>query len=196
MMKKFTVKDFIFYNSPCFNCSGDSIFYFLIRDMTESQSYPRFPASFSSKKAIVMPTYTEVELVVHYANNLTIRIDHKTNKFIATSKHALVKYLNQIELSLELRCNKCFAQITSNSIEFNMEKDFINPISLCLESFTIQDAKSNYHVRTYFDSKQTFITTSSPKVKSLGMQLPTLPIYKFKTRAKFLEKIKTYITFS
>lgn len=200
-MKKFTVKDFIIYNSPCFSCKGESNFYFEI-DTTDTDN-PNFTSRIS-KRAMVITDYTEVELVIHYANNLLIKIEHKTNKFTTSSMEALVKYLSNRRLSMRIVCARCAASVETNCLDFNLEKMFIYPTTINNESYLVSDIKYTYHVFSRFDfNKRTLLTISNnDKVKknintnAQQIELPLLPLYKFKTKEKFLNKIKTYLTFS
>lgn len=197
-MKKFTVKDFILYNSPCFNCKNEISFYFEIDPIND---YGRV-----SKRALVTSDYTEVELIVHYANNLKIKIDHKTNKYTTSNQSQLTAYLEKFSLSLHTRCDRCFTDIMTNKLEFNSKMGFIHPVTLTVESFVVDDKNTRYSIYTYFtdlanSKKQTclYMSRTDPSTKQVSssqITLPMLPIYKFKTKAKFLSKIKTYLTFS
>jgi len=193
-MKRFTVKNFILYNSPCFNCKNEISFYFEIDPIND---YGRV-----SKRALVTTNYTEVELVIHYANNLKIKIDHKTNKYTASSEPALTEYLSKFKLSLHSRCDRCFSDIVSNRLEFNSKMGFIHPVTLNSENFIIEDKNTTYNVYTYFDGKpqtRLYMARTDPVTKMVSpsqMVLPLIPLYKFKTKSKFLNKIKTYLTFS
>ena len=193
-MKKFTVKDFITYNAPCFNCDSRVNFYFtMTQDISETSL-----AGSVDKRAMVTTSYTEVELIVHYAANLKIKIDHKTNKFTTSSPEALTKYLSEHKLCLSSRCSKCYADIRSTNIEFNIEKGFVYPVSISSEIYTILGANIIYYVKSLFENKdpQTYIDVANIRAEALRLKIPLLPIYKFKTKDKFLNKMKIYTLFS
>ena len=198
-MKKFTVKDFILYNSPCFNCKSHNNFYFEIDKADVTTGF----VGRISKRAIVVAEYTEVELVVHYAKNLLIRIDHKTNKFTTTNLSDLTEYLKLNKLSMRLRCHRCLAEITTNTMDFNLEKMFVHPVTLQYETYIVKDNVNSYAVySSYGIYKKSMITISKIANikknihKAEQITLPLIPIYKFKTKEKFLNKMKTYVIFS
>jgi len=193
-MKKFTVKDFITYNAPCFNCDSSVNFYFTISRIASETSL----AGQVDKRAMVTVGYTEVELIVHYAANLKIKIDHKTNKFTTNSPEALTKYLSEHKLCLLSRCSKCYAYIHSTNIDFNIEKGFVYPVSIKSERYTVIDDKTIYHIRSLFENKEqrTIVDISRAYASTLTLIIPLLPIFKFKTKDKFLNKMKIYTLFS
>lgn len=198
-MKKFTVKDFILYNSPCFICNHENNFYFEIDKTGES---PNFIGRVS-KRAMVTKDYTSVELIVHYSKNLFIKIDHKTNKFTTSSVPDLINYLKENSLSMRISCTKCAASITTNYLDFNLDKLFVYPATLHTEMYLVVDENNSYSVCSSFNIKKQSILTVSKNSdikknvhKPQTLYLPLIPIYKFKTREKFLNKIKTYIIFS
>lgn len=192
-MKNFTVKDFILYNSPCFNCGGNINFYF---EFEPASDYGNF-----SKRAMVTTDFVEVELVVHYANNLLIKIENKTNKYTTNNHAALTTYLSKFELSLHSRCERCFTDIVSNTLKFDEERNVICPTTIKYEQYQITDNENVYAVYTKLVSNDTYSKILVSKINatkniSTYLNMPPLPIYKFKTKEKFLNKIKTYVTFS
>ena len=184
-MKKFTVKDFITYNSPCFGCGNKINFYFEIDTPN---------AGTVSKRALVGGDFTEVDLIIHYSDPLKINITHKTNKFIASSNKSLTTYMKEHKLSMRTRCDKCYSTVASQPLEFNMDKGFVCPVEIREEVFLITNELDSYQIYSSGSKSTVHFVSASGAV--MRLTLPLLPLYKFKTKEKFVNKIKTYIVFS
>src|SRR5271167_3698355 len=110
-MRKFTVKDFIGYNNPCFSCDNQINFKigFLDLDVESSSktSYsiphagPYIPSCpISYLRPTVTPQFTEIDLMITYSDALKLYIFHKTNKILTSSQRGLTKYLESHKLFL------------------------------------------------------------------------------------------------
>jgi hypothetical protein len=70
--------------------------------------------------------------------------------------------------------------------------------------YTVTDEINSYGVfSTFGANKRSIVTVCKNKnikknvpLKAEQITLPLIPIYKFKTKEKFLNKMRTYITFS
>jgi hypothetical protein len=122
-MKTFTVKDFIRYNNPCFNCNNKISFTF-----KAAPSGSIIPTVLL--KTNVSPTYVEVELQITYAKTLTLKINHTLNKVISPSLPVLTEYLEEHKLFLRSTCTSCYTFIESDQLDFNLQKGFIKPAIL------------------------------------------------------------------
>src|SRR5579885_1922150 len=95
-MKKFTVKDFIAYNNPCFSCGRHIKFQIGFMNL-ETHS------DISYLKPFVDKDYVQVDLKIAYPKNpnyLKLWIDPKTNRTFTTSPSGLKTYLDSHKLFL------------------------------------------------------------------------------------------------
>jgi hypothetical protein len=193
-MRKFTVKDFIAYNNPCFSCGNPINFrigYTLIG--SGEAGYLR-PA--------IMPNHTEVDLIIKYSDMEALRlcIYHKTNKILTNSIQGLTNYLSSRKLYLTSTCDKCYTKIESQFLEFNLERRYINAVGLSSERLMVRDSENLYQITSSFiDETSLLVVDKIDKVKPLSpfqLKLPLLPKYRLKDKDNFIRKIKTYMTFS
>jgi hypothetical protein len=192
LMKKFTVKDFIAYNNPCFNCNNPINFTMETGTKTSDSRVLR---------PVVGPEYTEVNLRVNYSNSITLFIFHKTNKILSNNNQLLMEYLDEHQINLISYCAKCSTRVFSNPLKFHVDKSYVEAVGLENEYIAISHAGVLYHLNTDFSHDRTLLTIfPKPNTKSGGaqstMDLPLLPKYRFKNKAHFIDKIKTYILFS
>lgn len=194
-MRKFTVKDFIAYNNPCFSCSNPINFRIGFLDLETK-------ADISYLRPVVTPTYTEVDLIIKYANTdaLKLYIFHKTNKILTNSQQGLTKYLSSRKLFLSSTCDRCYTQIESQYLDFNIDKAYVSAVGISTERLMVNDGENLYQISSYFMAeKSNLIVDKINKVKPLTpfqLDLPLIPRYRFKDKAHFIQKMKTYITFS
>lgn len=192
-MKKFTVKDFIAYNNPCFSCNNQINFDIGFLDL-ENQTQVSF------LRPTVLPNYTEIELVITYSDSLKLFIFHKTNKILTNSAQGLTKYLSEHKLFLSSTCNRCYTKVESQYLDFNLEKNFVAAVGLSTERLMVSDDRNMYRINSFFsDNKSYLIVDKLDKVKPLSplsLDLPLLPKYRFKDKKHFIDKMRTYITFS
>jgi hypothetical protein len=192
-MKKFTVADFIAYNNPCFSCDNQINFKIGFLDL-ESR------ADVSYLRATVTPNYTEIDLVITYSNALKLYIFHKTNKILTNDQQALTRYLSGHKLFLHSACDRCYTQVESQYLEFNLNKGFVHATGISTERLVVMDSRNIYQINSFFMADKSHLTVDRiDKTQPLSpttMDLPLLPKYRFKDKKHFLEKMKTYILFS
>lgn len=192
-MKKFTVKDFIAYNNPCFSCNSKINFDIGFLNL-ENQT------QISSLRPTVLPNYTEVDLIITYYDSLKLFIFHKTNKILTTNALGLTKYLSGRKLFLSSTCSKCYTKIESQYLDFNLEKNRIEAVGLSRERLMVTDDRNMYQIETSFLSGESrLIVDKLDRVKPLSplsLSLPLLPKYRFKNKRHFIDKMRTYVTFS
>lgn len=192
-MKKFTVADFITYNNPCFICDNQINFKIGFLDL-ESR------ADVSYLRATVTPNYTEIDLVITYSNALKLYIFHKTNKILTNNQQGLTRYLSGHKLFLHSACDKCYTQVESQYLDFNLNKGFVNAVGISTERLIVMDNRNIYQINSFFMADKSHLTVDRiDKTQPLSpttMDLPLLPKYRFRDKKHFLEKMKTYILFS
>ena len=192
-MKKFTVKDFIAYNNPCFSCNNKINFDIGFLDLEN-------PTQISFLRPSVLPDYTEIELLITYSDSLKLFIFHKTNKILTNSVHGLTKYLSEHKLFLSSTCGRCYTKIESEFLNFNLEKNFVAAVGLSTERLMVSDDRNIYRINSFFSSNQSHLIVDkldkAKPLSPLSLDLPLLPKYRFKDKRHFIDKIRTYIIFS
>lgn len=191
-MKKFTVKDFISYNNPCFSCKSNINFYFV----TESKDLSKAKQA-GYINPIVSSQSTSVDLIKSYSHSLTLDIYHKTNKFYAANWHELQSYLMDHNLTMNSSCPTCKSIVVSKKLIFDFKNKYIQPTEVRKEYLIIEDKEKVYNLKTNMDKNSTHIEVYSDfSQNSWELDTPALPIFKFKNKANIIKKIKTYIIFS
>ena len=194
-MRKFTVKDFITYNNPCFSCGNQINFRIGFLDLETK-------ADISYLRPVVGPQYTEVDLVIKYANQdaLKLYIFHKTNKILTNSQQGLTKYLNSRKLFLASSCDRCYTKIESQYLDFNLDKGFVAAVGISTERIMVNDGNSLYQIDSFFMAEKSHLVVSrldtAKPLSPFQLDLPLIPKYRFKNKEHFIQKMKTYITFS
>ncbi len=192
-MRKFTVKDFIDYNGPCFSCDSPINFKIGFLDLETK-------ADTSYLRPVVTSNYTEIDLRITYENSLKLYIFHKTNKILTNSNQGLTKYLSSRKLFLSSSCDKCLTQIDSQWLDFNVDKGYVAATGIATERLMVMDKSNLYQINSFFMADKSVLTVDridkTHPLSPLQLELPLLPKYRFKDRNHFLQKIKTYVTFS
>jgi hypothetical protein len=190
-MKKFSLKDFIACNSPCFACGELINFRLIAHDFINYSREIVF-------KPTVTKDFTVIDLHVGWKDSLRLSIEHKTNKFATNDLSALKKYSKDRKLLLKCECNHCNSSVTTNYLEFDWQRDFIKAVGINLEDTIMKDEKNIYQVYSQYHYNHTAIYVTSigalPAISRLDT--PLIPRSKFKSRNEFIRKIKTYILFS
>lgn len=192
-MKKFTVKDFIDYNGPCFSCGNPINFRIGFLDLETK-------ADMSYLRPVVAANYTEIDLRITYENSLKLYIFHKTNKILTNSNQGLTKYLSSRKLFLSSSCDRCLTQIDSQYLDFNVDKGYVAAVGIATERLIVEDKHNRYRINSFFMADRSHLVVDrvdrTTPLSPLRLELPLLPKYRFKNRDHFLQKIKTYVTFS
>lgn len=198
-MKKFTVKDFIHYNAPCFSCEN-KVKISVISSRMNSDVGVDGAASPSQLRPTITNKNLEVDLKVTYDEIIKLFIDLTTNKIITTNFQGLTNYLKEHRLYLRSYCDKCYTGIESFFLEFNLQKGFISPVGISNERLICSDGMNTYTVYTSFiEEKSNLYVDKIDKVQPvspLKLTLSPLPLYKFRTKEVFLKKMRTYVLFS
>ncbi len=187
-MKKFTVKDFITYNNPCFSC-GEKI------NLRIGKSH-----GVADLRPTVKPEYTVIDLQITYTHTLQLWIFHKTNKIISSDARSLSDYLLNHQIHLHSSCTKCYTSIHSDPLVFNTNKGYVEPVGLSSEQLIITDEDNIYTLFSSFKDEKTTVSvdriSSATPISPVKLDLPLLPLYKAKTKEYLINKLKTYLTFS
>jgi hypothetical protein len=196
-MKRFTVKDFIAYNNPCFSC-GNKI-NFKIGFLTNEEDR-NDPSLLSYLRPTVNNDYTQIDLVLTYSDSLKLYVFHRTNKIFTNSPKGLTNYLAEHKLFLQSTCDRCYTRIESHYLDFDLNKKFVKPTTISSERLLVSDSQNRYQINSFFTSgRSTLIIDKLDRTRPLSpttLDLPLLPKYKFKDRWHFIEKIKTLVLFS
>jgi hypothetical protein len=192
-MKKFTVKDFIAYNNPCFSCGSPINF---------NVHYVGNPVVGKTSRPLITPNYIEIDLKIAYSRMeaLKLCVFHKTNKILTNSIEGLTKYVTENKLYLESRCDKCGTSIESQFLEINIDKGYVVPVEIRREILSVISNDRIYQIKSSFaEGKSRLIVDRIDKVGPMSpciLEMPLLPKYRFKDREHFINKIKTYVIFS
>ena len=195
-MKKFTVKDFLLYACPCFGCGKPAS----VRVGVTYDDQITHATMDGSIAPSVTQHYLRVDLKINYHNALTISIDYKTNKFATNDPRLLKKYLEDHAVYLISTCSSCNTRFESCDLPFNLEKGFVSPVEMRTEFFVIRADDNVFHCFSDFENKTTMVDTvrvdKTVPLSSTTLNLPLLPCYQFKDKARFIKKMKTYLLFS
>lgn len=192
-MKKFTVKDFISYNNPCFSC-GENIHFKVVTTTKDG------PSDIVQLRPTVKPDYTVVDLKVTYTKTLQLWIFHQNNKIISSDIRGLTSYLEEHKLFLSSRCDKCYTNIESNFLEFNLDKGYVKPVGISRELLIVSDEHNMYQIHSSFIAEQSTVVvdkiSKTTPISPVRFEAPLLPLYKFKDKEHLINKMKTYLIFS
>jgi hypothetical protein len=186
-MKKFTVRDFITYNNPCFSC-GESV-----RIEVSGPGY---------LEPNINPEMMEVDLRVNYYNALRLSIRHKDNRILTNDKQMLIEYLDNHELVLDSICHSCGSNIRSTKMVFHVDQGFVETVEIAYETLVVKDLahQRKYAIRSDFSANQSqfrvFTLSKDGETFSSKLDLPLMPKSMFKSKRHLLDKCKTLITFS
>ena len=192
-MRKFTVKDFIAYNNPCFSCDNQINFRIGFLDLENR-------VDISYLRPAVTPNYTEIDLLITYSDALKLYIFHKTNKILTNNRQGLTKYLSSHKLFLQTTCDRCYTQIDSQHLDFHLDKSIVAAVGISYERLMVTDKDNLYQVNSYFLADKTNLIVDkldkNGPFNPTSIELPLLPKYRFKNKKHFLEKMKLYTLFS
>ena len=191
-MDKFTLKDFIERNNPCFSC-GKNI-------SIELFSIDRISNLKNEVNLIAMHDHLKSDLEIKYKFILKIKIFYKNNKIIYSNLKALTEYLKRYRLYLETFCKNCATKIQSNELLFDATFLYLLPITLKKESLILIEKKFLYvMLNDFINNKTTLIfdkRLAPDDVNITKIVLPLVKIPSLKNREFIYNKIKTFIIFS
>lgn len=191
-MKKFSIKDFVNYNSPCFNC-GELINLRIVTGIAGEEVQLPTP--------IIKGDMIGIDLKHKYQSSISLIINGKTNKFQTNNMDAFKKYVSTLPLRLTSRCNKCCTFIRSHLLSFNYQKEFIYLTTIHNEILFLSTKDKKYCLTTISEENRSQLVLDKLDEKGKiitrsNMELPPLPLYKLKNKENFIKKIGIYLTFS
>lgn len=194
-MKKFTVKDFILYNSPCLNCDKPIS---LKLGHVERNNFSPVTNTFTTLNKInPIDNSLQINLKSTYFSVMqTLTIDYKTNKFSCNLNY-LKDYLQRYNMFLDSKCDICLTTISSDFLNFNFERYYLEPLTLSKETIIINENNKIYTIFSSFIEEKSLISISNISTRSqMTKVIPILPRHKFKNKQHCLSKLKTYELFS
>ncbi len=191
-MKRFTVKDFIAHNNPCINCNDSiSIKVATLEDNVDGPAFLR---------PTVSNDFTLIDLKVTYTKTLKLWIFHQNNKFIASSVDDLKLFLKTHRVYLRSHCERCYTNIESHFLDFELDKGYIKPMGISMESVFVTDDAHRYHLHSSFATNETIIIIDRinkvTPISPMRFEVPLIPLSKFRDKEHLINKMKTYLVFS
>ena len=198
--KKFFVKDFIHYCSPCFVCGYTMTFKFGFNGNGQDALFPDCTWA-NTAMTIVTDKYTVVDLSIRYRANLKIYIYHRNNKLVTSDNVSFSDYLAKRKLFLICYCVGCDSSISSRNLDFQTFNGVVSPTTIRYENFLISHKNRRYQLRSDFDKQKsigTVRTYTAPNVSGpdLVFEMKLLPKYKLGNKQKLIDKLNTYALFS
>ena len=193
MPKFFTIKDFITYNNPCFNCS---------KNIKIDLGYQHTYSTSGYAKNIEATTECLVfELKVGYFDYLSLKIYYKDNSIETNNPPLFQDYIRDKKLYLRSFCSYCHTEIISDYLLVNLEKGRIDPLQLKNERLLINDTAALYYISSDYSANTSVLVAdridkTNPLSPTKLTDLPILPLYTFKNKEHLLKKIRTWLTFS
>lgn len=191
---KFTVKDFISYCDVCMCCGGKTKFSLerTILDDPYASVQNCVPVSLKDRRGNI-----RAELMISYADSKRLYLDIyiKSNEYLASNKKLFDKFINENNLYMSKRCDNCKnCTIQSSIMSFGK---YISPVCIYTERLFFEEEEYDYDIYSSYKDKKTHImVTSEDAAKWFNIDVPFLPLYKFKNKQNLLNKIKTYMLFS
>lgn len=192
-MEKFTLKDFIGYNNPCFSCGKRIKLSIVCSKISEDKT--NYDAEL---RPLVSVDGTIVDLQITYNKTLQLYIEHKTNKITISDLKKFQEYIQTHKLHLRTHCDGCQTCVHSFFLDFDLKQHYLKPTGISSEYLYISDQQNSYLIRSkVFDSTTDIkVISNSARTDIINIKTPLLLLGKFKTREKWLHKLKTYLIFS
>jgi hypothetical protein len=128
--KKFFVKDFIQYASPCFGCGKPMSLRLVFKEKNTDL--------IGSMTPLVTPKHLEIDLAVQYTSQLRLWIMHKSNTFLVNDNVSFSHYIAKRDLRLLVEC-KCGTGHETNNLEFQPFNGVIGAVTLESERIALID---------------------------------------------------------
>jgi len=185
-MKRFTVKDFMLYNGPCFSCGEKTTAKICCLENNEIRNIQQ----------VINHGVLDATLKITYSFTLALRIYIETNKFIVSDQKKFSTYLETKNLVFTSNCSECRNYILTNNMEFN-SNGYVKALTIKREILSVYDSDRIYSLMTEYDENKTEVNVWNSKADNIiKLDLPLLPLYKFKTRERLINKLSTYVIFS
>lgn len=194
-MKYFSVKDFIFYNNPCINCSQNNSLYLICVDSEGVAG-----TGITAKSPTVIDNKLFFDLEIKYKSHVSLIVDTKNNKFSTNNEDFLESVTQSNSFFLRSLCD-CGTTIDSCKLIFNIKNKFVEPLILDFEEINISyvSNKETVKCKLFTDyhnpvesSELTLLESTSPR----KIPLPLMTLKMFKNKGELVKKIKNIINFS
>jgi len=195
-VNKLTLKDFITYNNPCFNCGERISLSIYGHSLGGAKNNTYNQISLSNVKPIVTPEHTTIDLKISYRKTLSVCIYHISNKIVTTDVNSLSDYLKAHKIYLKSSCSKCHSVIESFFLDFDLDHGYLKPTSINRESLFFRDSLNTYSLVSDVYMDKTDIFVFGENYNNVSFQIPLMLLSKFKSKDRILKKIKTYLLFS
>jgi hypothetical protein len=194
--KKFFVKDFIQYGSPCFGCGKPPSLRLRYRNKNAAKNDP-----WGSLNVLVDDSRVEIDLSIKYRSSLKIWIFHKTNKFLATDNEALTNYINIYDMYLIVECMNCRTCHYTNNLELQLSNNVVKATTLQYEQLMVPRKERRYILSSNFITEKTIAAITKYDDKGayqsqFVIDIPLLPKYKLRNQQHLIDKLSTYALFS
>jgi hypothetical protein len=194
--KKFFVKDFIQYGSPCFGCGKPPSLRWRYRNKNAAENDP-----WGSLNVLVDDSRVEIDLSIKYRSSLKIWIFHKTNKFLATDNEALTNYINIYDMYLIVECMNCRTCHHTNNLELQLSNNVVKATTLQYEQLMVPRKERRYSLSSNFITEKTIAAITKYDDKGayqsqFVIDIPLLPKYKLRNQQHLVDKLSIYSMFS
>lgn len=187
----FTIKDIVKYNLKCKICSSPTSLY-LVDDMPcDEYNYGRLN--------VIKPTINNgimsFNISIKYKSKILLHIDIATNEFILIKEGVELyneKFLDQI--FLETICDTCGTMMNTEYLVFS--KNTIKPVKLFTEAIFINHNNINFSIFNKFKTNKCAFIAIGQNIKSTNIELPLMPLWKFKNRKAIIEKLNFIMAIS
>lgn len=192
-MKNLTLKDFLSIGNPCLDCGKALIFRATTSYYKDGSVFTIAPTFIPENKSFLF------ELESFYESKLLISINPYSHKISLPNEDGFRKYLKNYCFSFFSACGANEITIQTKDVSFDLDKKIMLPINLSYEVIKIVAGKEMLTLFTDYSKKTSAITrckiSDAPNYNE-PVDVPLLPLSKFKNKAHFIEKIKTYLAFS
>ncbi len=182
-MELFTIKDFIKYNNPCFNC----------KQLINLHSYSLESGFINTP--FINDNIINFQLKASYLSYLKLEVNLNTSCFTTNSLSSLKDYLALHRMKLLSKCN-CGSEVESTVLDFDLDHGFLKPFKLSFESYIVYHQDDTYQLVSYHEENASIIHIDNAQ-NSIWSKAQEFPLItnNFTSSQDFLDKIKTYLTF-
>jgi hypothetical protein len=179
------------YNNPCFSCNSKISFTLNLINRNTLIETPLKP--------VTTQKYIKFKLLVGYDSCLELVINRITNQFSSNDPEFLMTHLKSRDIRFTSYCIKCGTSIQSNMAALSFDNGFIKPLTISREYLIAKVKNYEYVATTIFEENKSHLLIVDKKKNSLdnfSISTSLLPLYKIKTKQKFIDKLKLYAVFS
>jgi len=193
-MKYFTIKDFILYNGPCFNCGKKVALSMHELDHNVSK-YRKMPLHISGD--MISVNIFPITLKIDISNNSysTIWGANDINTYDPNYLSSYLKYRSLFFISSCLG-KGCHTEIVSDDLVFDGK--YVKPISIAYEKLCLTANEAIYVIESRISNNYGSLRVFDEKGRKEKDNIPIPPLLlgKLKNKENALRKIKKYLVFS